>query len=141
MATIEPLIDISEIKTTLLTDPNRKGKVTLTMHYDDVVDALTLLFVPNNQETVVFYMDDYLGVLYLAENLELVGLYIEDVKFGFLQQDEQLESLWNRWEASLESADSLTSVSLPFLELLRGLMATVHNRLTTVAPEFAAVLA
>ena len=52
--------------------------------YDPADDTLYLCIVSSSTETVVHYIDDYIGLLYEPESLEVVGLQIEAFQHSFV---------------------------------------------------------
>ncbi len=94
MAEIKPLISTSELKTTLLASLIRQGQRPLFVHYDSEFDALMLLVVPPETETVVHYVDDHIALLYQPDTLEIVGMQVEDFEHSFLPAHENVQRVW-----------------------------------------------
>jgi hypothetical protein len=81
MAGIKRLIETGKLKT------NRLRAATSTYSdYDEDFDALILLVVSPDTETVVHYLDDepHIALLYEPESLEIVGVQIEDFVLSFI---------------------------------------------------------
>lgn len=89
MAGFESLVQLDDLKTTFLRD-QPSAVFQFHLSYDPVVDDLMLLYTSNEVESVVFTLDDYVGFLCLPDSLEVVGVCIEEVKFGFLDQHPDL---------------------------------------------------
>ncbi len=137
MAAFEPLIDPKDIRTTLLAELGRQTHYLTSMSYDEYVDALTLLFVPNDQEWVVHFIDEHVGFAYLADSLELVGLYIEGVQHGFLQEYEELQHVWNEWSQALRENRATPSLAA---RLVTEITEAIGRRTKGRAPDLAAAL-
>ena len=138
MAAFQPLTDIHRIKTNLLASLGRRGSYEINVSYDEYVDAFTVLFTPNDKEWVVHYLDEHIGAVYLAESFELIGIYIEGVKHGFLQQHQALDRAWQNWERALQE-DRPTAMLI--LRLVDEVIAAFHDRANNDAARLAAVLA
>lgn len=139
MADFQSIIALDDLKTTLLDDPDHRSTLQMRLSYDELADALTLQFVPNDQETVVLTVDDYVGLLYLPDSLELVGVYIEDVQYGFLDEHPQLRDVWAQWESSL-TAQRPVGKTL-FLELAGAVLRAIQKDYRDIAPNLVAVFA
>jgi hypothetical protein len=91
MAGIKRLIETGELKT------NRLRAATSTYSdYDEDFDALILLVVPPDTETVVHYLDDepHVALLYEPDSLEIVGVQIEDFELSFIPWLEASKREW-----------------------------------------------
>jgi hypothetical protein len=139
MADFQPLIGLDDLKTTLLDDPDHRSTLQMQLSYDELADALTLQFVSNTIETVVLTVDDYVGLLYLPDSLDLVGVYIEDVKYGFLDEHPQLRDVWARWERSLTATRPVGKTL--FLELAGVVLHAIQEDYRDIAPNLVDVFA
>jgi hypothetical protein len=99
MAGIERLIQTDQLKTTHLLRQAEAGQLHQFFHYDDVFDAVMILIVPPETETVVHYIDDQVALLYLPDTLEIVGLQIEDFEHSFLPRHDRVRRVWRLGDA------------------------------------------
>lgn len=90
---MDSIKSIKDFKTTQFVD-RLKRKIQPVVNYDSVFDALILLFVPIETETVVHYIDSNVGLLYVPETLEIVGLQIEDFEYDFIPRHEEVRKVW-----------------------------------------------
>jgi hypothetical protein len=101
MAGIEPLISMEQLKMTLLANA-RANKQRLVVHYDNVSDTLILQIVPLDVETAVHYVDEQVALICQVEDLEIVGVQVEDFEQSFLPKHDNVLRVW-RLGASDES--------------------------------------
>lgn len=137
MAPVHTHVTRENLKTNLILD--RRQNMQISMSYDDVSDTLTLQVVPNTLETVVLTIDDYVGLLYLPDSLEMVGVFIEDVAYGFLAQHPELQGDWKRWTTALGNQDAVTPSQ--FLRVATSILHAVHDHLVEETPELALAFA
>ncbi len=104
MAEIERLISTDKLKTTLLANFARKQS-RLFVNYDSEFDALFLLFVPPETETVVHYLDEHVALLYQPGTLEIVGMQVEDFEHSFLPKHDTVRRAWRLSEAGIKLED------------------------------------
>lgn len=64
-----------------------------------------LLFVPPDTETIVHYLDDHVGVLYLPDSLEIVGLQIENFERSFLPRYQNLQDVWHMMDRGVQPSN------------------------------------
>jgi hypothetical protein len=76
--------------------------VNFNLHYDDLLDSMMTLWVPLELEHALFPIDDYVGLVYLVDTHEIVGLYVDDFQSMFLQPRPKLKNLWMQNHRSLE---------------------------------------
>jgi hypothetical protein len=94
MAEIERLRETSELKTTRWRNIMKEGEPSSYIKYDNRVDALCLLFVPPDTPTIVHYIDDHVALLYTPDDMEIVGVRIEDFERGFMNKYSNLQQAW-----------------------------------------------
>src|SRR5574341_286334 len=96
MADPKGLIGIKDLKTGRFKNAGPKGikRRIFAFHYDDRLDTAMILLVEPQQDTVIFYLDDYLGFVYEEESLEIVGLRIEDFEESFLPANKSVKRVW-----------------------------------------------
>jgi hypothetical protein len=88
------LVSTENLRTTLIEQLAKEGRQSLFVKYDSAFDALIVLVVSPELETVVHYVDDHVALLYLPDTLEIVGLQVEDFEYSFVPQHEALSRLW-----------------------------------------------
>ncbi len=104
MARIDPLMPANNFKTTYL----KQMPSPLFVRYDPVFDALMILLVSPELETVVHYVDEHVGLLYIPETLEIVGLQVEAFERKFLPAHVEVQRVWRLSDAcDLEDAGDL----------------------------------
>lgn len=91
MDTIRPLIRSDQLKTRYLA---KSKKPQITVKYDKNFDALLILFASDEEEFVAHYVDDRIALLYRSDNMEIIGLQIEDFQLDFLPAHENVARLW-----------------------------------------------
>ncbi|MEP7291482.1 MAG: hypothetical protein ABI835_06845 [Chloroflexota bacterium] len=94
MTQLPNLIQSNQLKTGYLAEMARSKQHQATVKYDRDFDALLVFFQTENTQIVAHYVDDYVALLYIAENLEIVGLQIEDFTLSFLPAHENVARLW-----------------------------------------------
>jgi hypothetical protein len=93
MATLERLVKNKDLKMNYVSSL-AKGIPTKTyVHFDKILDTFFVMFVSPETETVIHYIDDYVGLMYDPQNLEVVGVQIESFK-EFAQQNQSIEKAW-----------------------------------------------
>jgi hypothetical protein len=104
MDELEPLISMGELKWKRLT--RVKGqRLPHSLRYDSELDTLILLLVQPENPTIVYFVDDNVGLVYEDETLEIVGLQIEDFVREFVPQHEGVERAWGLTQSSHEVKD------------------------------------
>lgn len=121
MDTIQQLISTSELKTSYLETLINK-RPPLFLHYDKESDILLLLLVSPEIETIVHYIDRHVAVLYTTDELEIVGLQIEDFESEFVPMYGSLKKAWsirnteiktgNVWDFSLAVQEKKIKVAV-----------------------------
>lgn len=94
MAGFERLMPTSELKTNALKAFRPGPYNPLFFKYDPVFDALKIQIVPPETKTIVHYVDDYVGLLYTPDDLEIVGLQVEAFEHGFLPSHDAVRRVW-----------------------------------------------
>src|SRR5262245_17027800 len=91
---VKRLVQTSQLKTTFLASLDRAKPQPLFVSYDKQFDALFILLIPPDQERVAHYVDDHVALLYRPDDLEVVGLQVEDFESGFLPMHYALKKVW-----------------------------------------------
>ena len=144
MDKIKQLISTAELKTTLLSKLAAEKSGHIYIKYDDVFDALMLLVVSPERETVVHYMDDHVALLYLPATLEIVGLQVEDFEYSFVPQHEAVSRVWRLSDSGvkLESfGDVILAIEKAKPEVAREVVKATEHILGESASELEAILA
>lgn len=56
-----------------------------SVNYDKYIDMLVVYVInPELSETIVRYLDEFVGLIYTSNNMNVVGFQIEGFKVGFL---------------------------------------------------------
>ena len=91
-----------------------KGQqLLLNFHYDAEFDALILLFVDPNKETIVHYVDDHVALLYEPGTKEVVGIQVEAFQKAFIKQYDSVARAWKLQE-NCEDINDLSDLVLAF---------------------------
>lgn len=88
MADLKPIININELKTSLL-----RHKPIL-MDYDNNFDALRIYFDDPYQRSVVHYLDDYVALLFSPKSKKVIGIQVEAFEKTFIHKYSDLENAW-----------------------------------------------
>jgi hypothetical protein len=94
MDAIKPLIDTTSLKTSFLAKIAFR-KAQLFLNYEKESDILMLLVISPDTETVVHYIDRHVAVLYTPDDLEIVGLQVEDFESEFVPMYSSLKKAWS----------------------------------------------
>lgn len=144
MDEIKRLISTDELKTTLLSKLAADKSGHVFVNYDDVFDALMLLVISPDHETVVHYVDDHVALLYLPDTREIVGLQVEDFEHSFVPQHEAVSKVWrlSTSRVKLESfGDMILAVEKAKPKVAREVLKATEEVLGEPAAELAALLA
>ena len=87
---IKTIVAPEKFKTSYLA----QGPKRLSFFYDDEADELMLMLANPEDEAVVHYLDNHVGILFDPESFEIVGLQIEGFKKGFVPKYVSLEKAW-----------------------------------------------
>ena len=101
MDELEPLVSIEELKANRLRISKEKKEI-FAIRYDDDLDTLILWLIEPREHTVVYFVDDYVGLIHEEESLEVIGVQIDDFAEGFLPQHEGVARAWQLSKASHE---------------------------------------
>jgi hypothetical protein len=112
MAEIKRLISTSRLQTEYLkTSP--KHQRPLFVRYDKRFDALIILLVSPETETVVHYVDEHVGLLYKPDDFEIVGIQVEAFERSFLPEHASVNKVW-RLSDSCEELEDFGDLVLVF---------------------------
>jgi uncharacterized protein YuzE len=96
MAGIRNLIDKKELNTSLLDKFISAPATTISsVEYDDEFDALYVMLVDCPRETVAYYLDDQIAVLFDPGNKEVIGIQVESFRKVFLKRHHEMQSAWD----------------------------------------------
>jgi hypothetical protein len=93
MDAIKRLVATSSLKTSFLASMS-ECKPQLFLNYNNESDILMLMVAPPDTETVVHYLDHNVAVLYTPDDLEIVGLQVEDFESEFVPLYDSLKKTW-----------------------------------------------
>jgi hypothetical protein len=144
MAQIEPLVETSQLKTTLLSELAEKRILQPRLMYDRQFDALIVLFIPTNALRVVHYTDEDAALLYLADSFEIIGIQIEAFAHKFLPAHESVARVWRLSEegASLHDfADLMTAFENLQPKVLHEVVNAIKDALGEQGAKIAEALA
>jgi hypothetical protein len=88
MASLKPIIDPSEFKTSFLHNK------PVFLKYDRNFDALMIFFDNPRQRAVVHYLDDYVALLFSPVSKEIIGIQVEAFEKAFIQKHSTIENAW-----------------------------------------------
>ncbi|MBI1258953.1 MAG: hypothetical protein GC204_15895 [Chloroflexi bacterium] len=141
MADLENLKSLTDLKWDYLAD--KQNIARRNMRYDDLADMFMLLFVPPEQETVVFYVDGYVGLLIDPETMNVVGLQIDAFRRSFLPNHASVQH-WRLSETGVDVQD-FGDVILTFdrlnTKIAQEIILATEDVLGEPAAELAAALA
>jgi len=86
MDTLKPLIDEKEIKTEFITRVVKENTQSGQVHYDQRLDTMVILYVPQETPTFVYYVNDGLALVCDLETKEVVGFHVEAFTRNFVPQ-------------------------------------------------------
>ena len=64
------------------------------LRYDRELDVFFILMVPPEIETVAYYVDSHVALLYISKNKEIVGFQVEDFERDFLPKHLSQQNAW-----------------------------------------------
>ena len=94
MASLERLTPTRKLKTNTLKQYRPGPHAPLFVKYDPMFDALKIQIVPLETKTIVHYVDDHVGLLYMEDDLEIVGLQVEAFEHSFLPSHDAVRRVW-----------------------------------------------
>src|SRR5260221_9132414 len=93
MTGIEPLVSTADLKSNLLMEAKTQPSAPI-VHFDRPANILIMQVVPLEIETVVHYVDNHVGPIYQADDLEIVGIQVEDFARSFLAKHDAVNRIW-----------------------------------------------
>ena len=106
MAEIERLVETSELKFDQFIRLIDEGFQSAHLFYDTEFDALMVLFVPPEIETVVHYTSDKnIAYLYRPDTMEVVGIQVEAFRKSFVPKHAALRAQWELAERTKPVSD------------------------------------
>lgn len=140
MAEIKRLVPTKKLKTTLLKTFRPGEQHLVFVKYDPVFDALMILLVPPETETVVHYIDEHVGLLYTPDNLEIVGIQVEAFEHSFLASHDTVRKVWRLSDSCNELedvGDMILAVEKAKPKVAREVAKATENVLGQAGKEFA----
>jgi len=93
--------------------------------YDPKFDALMIMFIAPEHETVVHYLDEYIALLFQPKTKEIVGFQVENFKHSFLPKHQGVRKVWEiKEDMTLEYFDELY---LKFEDMKTKLAQAIFN--------------
>jgi len=146
MADLEALKSVEDLKWEYLFDQFKPTPRPM-MHYDDLADMLMILFGSPTQETVVFYVDNYVGLLVDPETMNVVGFQVEAVQRSFLPAHPAVSRIWRLSESGFplkeikDYGDLILNFERNNKVITREVIRTTEGALGEPAIELVAALA
>jgi hypothetical protein len=142
MAEIDSLIYLNQLHWDY---PLNQAKTSggVQMRYDDDADMFLLLFVSPELETVVFYLDDHVGLLIDPETMNVVGLQIEAFKYSFLPNHGAVDYVWrlsDAWADAKDYGDLVLRFDRTTRQMAREVIRATEDVLGEPAAELVAAL-
>jgi hypothetical protein len=143
MARKEPLVSKEELKTHFLEEYVQQEDARLYIDYDPLVDIWIIRFDWSNKETVVHYLDEYRGLIYYADSLEIIGIQVENVESGLLSNNPKMPfsiEVWKEIGKSFNGFKSLSAADMPVDHLVQAIQSATDTDLEEPILEFALAL-
>ena len=141
MDAIKSLVATSSLKTSYLARLNER-KPQLFLNYNEESDILMLMVAPQETETVVHYVDRNVAVLYTPDDLEIVGLQIEDFESEFVPLYSSLKKTWrlrdteikrgNVWDLTLAVEEKKIRVAIEVVKATQPILGHSADALEKV---------
>jgi hypothetical protein len=142
MDAIQQLVPTKSLKTSFIAQVAQE-KPELFFNYNDESDTLMLLVIDPDNETIVHYLDKNVAVLYTPDNLEIVGLQVEDFVRDFMPHYNSLKKAWsirntqiklgNVWDLRLVAQEKQFEVAL---EVVRAVKPIIGQPATELEKAF-----
>ncbi len=143
MAGIKRLVSTATLKTARLREAQQKH-LPVYFHYDSGFDALMILIVPPETETVVHYLDENVALLYEPHTLEIVGIQVEDFESSFVPAHDGVRRVWRLSDAAegkLEDmGDLILAIEARKPQIVREVISASRSVLGPPGEELAAAL-
>lgn len=88
MDELKSLLDPSQLKTNLL------QQRPVFIDYDERADIFRIFFDNPRQRNVVHYLDDYVGVLFSPESMDIIGIQVEFFNRTFVNRHQSIRKSW-----------------------------------------------
>jgi hypothetical protein len=146
MAHSNRLVNTAQLKTNLLHKSATQKSLQLSVDYDKDFDALYIRFIAPDSgvDTVVHYIDDHVAFLYRADDMEIVGLQVEDFEFSFLPRHDNVMRVWKASEAGItfeDLGDMMLEVGRLTPKVAREIVRAAEDVLGEPGQELAEMLA
>jgi hypothetical protein len=86
MDQIENLISANDLHTSKWASAIQRREYTLDHLYEEQVDKFRLLLVSPETLTYTYYLDDHIGLLFIPDNGEIVGLRVNSLRRSFIEK-------------------------------------------------------
>lgn len=102
---LKRLVSIDQLKSTFLSSLDKHRPQSVFVSYDKSFDALIILLAPPDQERVAHYVDEHVALLYRPDDLEVIGIQVEDFETSFLPEHAAVERVWKLSDSGGPLAD------------------------------------
>lgn len=127
MDEIKSLLVPSQLKTELL------QQKPVFMDYDERTDIFRIFFDNPNQWNVVHYLDDYVGVLFSPESMNIIGIQVEFFNGTFVNRHQTIRKSWklseNCKEHQLQNVGDMMIVARKMQEPIAKEITSITEKL------------
>ena len=138
------LVSKDELKTSFLEQCAKQGAEMLVyMDYDPLVDIWIIRFDWSSEETVVHYLNEYVGLIYYADSRQIIGIQVENFESGVLNNHPQaVESIqtWREVSTNFDGFKAVRAADLPVDRLIEAVLKATETDLDEPIVELAAAL-
>jgi hypothetical protein len=113
------------------------------MDYDPVVDIWIIRFDWSNKETVVHYINEYVGLIYYTDSLQIIGIQVENFASGLLTSHPEANRYIQTWRDISKKFDgfkALPAGDLPIAHLIDAIVTVTGTDFDEPIVELAAAL-
>ncbi len=115
---IRRLVPAKSLRFNTLTRQRKRGRGIVFFRYDNLADVFFIMFVSPSVETTVHYIDDNIGLLYVADTKEVVGMQIEGFAKSFLAKHPQLSISWTHRFVNDNFGDAISQMNANKLRII-----------------------
>lgn len=144
MAGTKHLVPKEQLKTSLLEQRAQQGaEMIVYMDYDPLVDIWIIRFDWSNRETVVHYLNEYVGLIYYVDSLQIIGIQVENFESGVLNSHPEAIVSIQAWRDISKKFDGFKAVragDMPIAQLIQAIVTAKEGGLDEPIVELAASL-
>lgn len=127
MDELKSLLDPSQLKTKLL------QRRPVHIDYDERADIFRIFFDNPRQRNVVHYLDDYVGVLFSPDSMDIIGIQVEYFNRTFVNRHQTIKKSWklseNCKEHQLQNVGDMMIVAKKMQEPIAKEITTITENL------------